>query len=92
MSNIRAEHMRLDLSPLERRYRSARLNISFSGGRTSALMTKRLFDAFKGTRRQHDAWAVLRAARVAQMVAEQAERDRRKGLFRRLLSWGRSNA
>ena len=46
----------------------------------------------KDTRRQHDAWAALRAARVAQMVAEQAERDRRKGLFRRLLSWGRSNA
>lgn len=30
--------------------------------------------------------------RVAQMRAERAERERPKGLFKRLLSWRRSNA
>ena len=44
------------------------------------------------TRRQHEALYALQTARVAQMRAERAERERPKGLFKRLLSWRRSNA
>lgn len=39
------------LAEVERRYRWRRLNISFSGGQTSADMTKRLVRAFGGRRR-----------------------------------------
>lgn len=85
MSNVRGEH----ITPALAASIIASVRSAFAVSAKAAY--QRALDR-KDTRRQHDTWAALRAARVAQLIAEQAERDRRKGLFRRLLSWGRSNA